>query len=117
MIFSIIAGLVLLAIVIGLDVKFATDKLDGNTWSEMIRKMSHFTTLVSWAWGVLAGHFFHPGWKHLMKYPDNIALLVWLTLGTTIFGAYLIREYHNPWLPWIFMFIAVFVGAKLWPAS
>lgn len=117
MIFAIIAGLILLSVIIGLDVYFATDAIKGDTWSEMIRKLSHLTTLIPWAWGVLAGHFFHPNLKPLLKFPNNIALLVWLTVATTIIGSFFIREYHSPWLSLIIMFVAVFVGAKLWPAS
>jgi hypothetical protein len=40
------------------DLKLATDKVEGNTISEIMTKLAHKHPMVSFAWGVLMGHWF-----------------------------------------------------------
>ena len=117
MLTAIISGIAIVAALIGLDIYFAVDGVAGNTWSEMIRKMAFVTTFIPWVCGVLSGHFFHPGWRSAIERPGNFAVLVWLSAVIAIMGMGVLRSgwaYVN-WVPMITFFVAVFVGAKLWP--
>ena len=117
MLFPIIAGVSIISLLIGLDIWFAVDKIPGNTWSEMIRSMAFFTTFIPWVCGILSGHFFHPGWQQAFERPTNFAVLIWLSMATSIVGFAILRSnfQYNNWVPMITFLIAVFVGAKLWP--
>jgi hypothetical protein len=81
---ALILGLCLLACIIGLDVWLALDSTKGNTWSEIIRTWSRKTLLLPWAWGVLAGHWFHWFDARIMERPGSIVLLLWTTIAIGI---------------------------------
>jgi hypothetical protein len=117
MFFAIIAGLILLATIIGLDIYFVLDGIKGNTWSEMIRKLGFILTFIPWAWGGLGGHFFHPNWKQIIQSPGNIAMMVWLSVVVTMIGGAVMKSgwSYAHWVPFITFFVAAVVIGKLWP--
>lgn len=117
MLFAMISGIILLATILGLDVYFALDGVKGNTWSEMIRKLGFILTFVPWAWGGLGGHFFHANWKQVLPTPDNIALMVWLSIFVTIIGGAIMKSSwtYSHWVPYVSFLTASLVIGKLWP--
>jgi peptidoglycan/LPS O-acetylase OafA/YrhL len=74
-----IAALVVLLTLVGIDVWFAVDSVPKNTWSEVIAYWGSRFALIPFAWGVLAGHFFHPAMPHLSS-PTGIVVLCWAAL-------------------------------------
>lgn len=113
---AIIIGVSLLAVLLGLDVYLAADGIKGNTWSEILRMWSKKTTIISWIYGGLGGHFFH-WWNHdkaLLGQPNSVVLLVWLTVVAAMVGVAALKMGH-PIPPWAMLVPAFFAGALLWP--
>lgn len=110
----VVIGLVLLSILVGLDVYFATDKVPHNTWSEIIRHWAKHAPLVPYICGVLSGHFFHPNTKSILGQPHSIALLIWTACFIGVVGLGL---YHNGISPplWLVFLLGCVAGALLWP--
>ena len=109
-------GLGLLALLVGVDIYLAMDKLPGNTWSEILRRWAVATPLIPWIYGVLGGHFYHPieNLEPILSKPGNIELLVWLTILVGMVGLGLLRA-GNPVSPWVGVVPGFVVGALLWP--
>ncbi len=110
-----IVGIVLILAFLGYDIYLATDKVDGNTWSEIARKIAGITPVLSWAWGVLAGHFFHPDiFKTHLGYVGNIAVLIWLTWTLVVTGLVL-KQYGWNMPMWAPLVPGFFAGWFFWP--
>ena len=112
----VIVGCVLVAILIGLDVLFASDSVPNNTWSEIIRLWATKTPIIPFACGVLSGHFFHPGTKALLGQPNSIALLIWLACVIGIIGLGL-HNYNIMISLWIVFTLGFLGGIFLWPVT
>jgi hypothetical protein len=103
-----IAAIIITLAIIGVDVWFAVDKIKGNTWSEVIRFWGQRQKLLPFAWGMLAGHFFHPSWPHLSQ-PNGIALLLWLGVVMQILSV------ASPLPMFFYLFAGVAAGVFCWP--
>jgi hypothetical protein len=77
---AIVASCIVLGIII-FDIVLASDGVKGNTISEVMRYWSSKVLLLPWAWGVLAGHFFHPSWSWQPHQPIGVAILVWFSVA------------------------------------
>lgn len=112
----IVLGLILVGILVGLDIWFACDTREGNTWSEIIRSWARDTPLVPWVCGVLTGHFFHPvdDMEPVLGTLPSIAFLVWITFVVGMVGA-VFHRLGNPIPPWLPLLPGAVVGALLWP--
>ena len=113
-------GVILIAVLIGLDIWFAVDKIDYNTWSEIIRKWAKATPVIPWICGVLSGHFFWPmnwkSWLPLMERPGGIALMIWTGCVVGIIGLGLTKS--NISFPlWLAFLIGAAGGLLLWPVG
>lgn len=111
-----IIGAAIVTFLIGFDIYLAADKIDNNTWSEIIRRFALSTTFVSYGCGVLSGHFFHPGTKALFGQPNSIALLIWTACVVTGIGV----AFMTPGREYLVTssFILGFVGGiLLWPVT
>jgi uncharacterized membrane protein YoaK (UPF0700 family) len=116
--FVVITGIIIISIIIGLDIWFVLDKVPGNTWSSLIRKLSIITPVIPWVCGVLSGHFFH-WWKNVPSFELwKIILLLVLTaivallgLGTTLLD----KQLDFYLFPLLFFFLAFIAGSFLWP--
>lgn len=109
-------GLILVAMLIGIDIYLATDSVKGNTWSEIIRMWSKHTTLVPWLMGILTGHFLHPydNFRAVLGQPASIAVLLWLTGIVGILGLGFMRAGY-PIPGWSLLIPAFIAGWLLWP--
>lgn len=68
------------SLLVAVDVVLATDRVRGNTWSEVVCYWGLRWPIVPWAWGVLLGHFFGRGTlPQLLAQPAGVAVLLWLT--------------------------------------
>ncbi len=113
---TILIGLALVAIVIGIDVYLALDSVKNNTWSEIIREYGKKRLIIPWVLGGLGGHFFHlesiP--KLPIEFPGNISILVFISLLVLGLGGILPRySLYIP--PAITFFVGFIVWSLLWP--
>jgi hypothetical protein len=113
---TIIVGISLLSVLIGLDFYLAFDGMKGNTWSEILRSWGAKNALTPWIWCGLAGHFFH--WskqsRPILHPPSNIALLVWLTALVFVVSVAMTRA-GMPIPSWVVAPVAFVAWAILWP--
>lgn len=112
-------GLIVVAVFVGVDVYLATDKIKGNTWSEVIRSWGTLTLVVPWLWGILGGHFFHPFMvkvNPVIQKPGNFALLIWLSCVITMLGFAMSRADVST-IPFMLVALAlgIVAGVFLWP--
>lgn len=113
-------GGILIAILIGLDIWFAADNISGNTWSEIIRKLSLTTSIIPFALGVLSGHFL---WEPALKpyvpvlgQPNSLALMIWAGLAVGMLGFVFVRA--GWYFPLSVSFLLGYVGGMLlWPVG
>lgn len=102
------AAVITLALIV-VDIVFATDRVRGNTWSEVIHHWGGKVPVIPWTWGVLLGHFFGRG---MVPAPftaqAGIALLVWATVVVQLVGMSL--GVH----PLISGLIGIVAGAVCW---
>ncbi len=105
-----IVGIALVVAFIAYDVYLGLDGVRGNTWSELARAGAGVTPAIAWAWGVLAGHFFHPTWKPRPR----VGLLLWLTFVVVVVG--IACKHGGVTLPfWAPLAPGFFAGWLLWP--
>jgi hypothetical protein len=114
--FATVIGLIVAGILIAIDVWLATDRLPGNTWSELLRELSRDTLFVPWSLGVLMGHWFHP--------VDDLQPLaggasIWMLIGGTVVlvAVGLILRFALKYTPpaWPWALGGLVAGAALWP--
>lgn len=109
--------LIAIGVVVGLliivDIFLATDVVAGNTWSELLREAAEHTPVVSWLWGLIMGHWFHPNDDQTPVIAPPLNALVLLTLSLFV----LVIGYGVTVSPWVPLVIAVPIGALLWPMS
>ena len=117
---TITLGCILIAAIIGLDIYFAADTIQGNTWSEVIRRVGKTASIIPFVCGVLSGHFFWPaGLKEhipLLGQPNSIALLVWMGCVVSMVGLVLTRLGHI-FPMWIVFILGFLGGMLLWPVG
>ena len=115
--FSIISAILVLLYILGSDVIFLMDGVEGNTYSELIRKAGGIITFIPWAWGGLGGHFFHAGWGQIIKSPSNIAIMCWLSVVITILGWGLTKSgfVYSNWIPYASFLLGSVAIGRLWP--
>lgn len=112
---NVIVGIVLILAFLGYDIYLATDKVDGNTWSELARRIGMVTPFLPWVWGVLAGHFWHPFRAYILFIPaGNVALLIWLTWVLVVAGM-ILKQYGWNIPMWAPLIPGFFAGWLLWP--
>ncbi|MEM6351037.1 MAG: hypothetical protein AAF766_09755, partial [Cyanobacteria bacterium P01_D01_bin.14] len=74
--------LALIGLIIVVDLYLAFNQIEGNTISEVIKEWAYRRFFVlSWVWGVLAGHLFLTSGSPLLSQPVSILVLLGLTLG------------------------------------
>lgn len=111
--------LVLFAIIIAVDVYFAfIDEFDNNTISNVLRDWAHSRFFVlTWTWGVLAGHLFLPraGGDGLLGNPWSILTLLALTLALLLVGLFVHKiEFGARWQIALLL-VGTAAGHLLWP--
>jgi hypothetical protein len=116
----IVLGCILAATIIGFDIWFATDSIQGNTWSEIIRRLAKTTPLIPFIYGVLSGHFFWPAALKenipLLGQPNSVALLIWIGCVVGMIGLGLTK--NDMVFPlWIAFLIGGVGGMLLWPVG
>ena len=114
--FWTIIGLVLLGLLLGIDVYLATDKVVGNTWSEILRTWSKYTPFIPWFWSVMIGHWFHPNnnLQPILGRPNSLVLLVWIT-WLLILGGMIMDHLGHPIPAWTIVPFGILAGVLLFP--
>lgn len=107
--------LVIIGIIIFVDLYLAFNEIEGDTISEVIKEWAyrHFFVL-SWVWGVLAGHLFLTSDKYLFSQPVSILVLLGLTLALLLFGL-LTRGVMSVQLQLVLLILGTVAGYLLWP--
>jgi hypothetical protein len=111
-----VIGLIIVAVLIIIDIWLATDRLPGNTWSELLRESSRHTLFIPWSLGVLMGHWFHPVDDfRAIAGGASIWILIALTAVLIVVGLVLgfAAKYTPPAWPWALG--GLVAGALLWP--
>jgi hypothetical protein len=104
---SIVAIAVTMAL-IGIDIVWAVDGIKGNTISEVIRYGAERFKLISFAFGVLCGHFFHFDSWHLPA-SQGIPVLLWCAVVAEIVSL------STPTPMFCYLVFGVAVGMFCWP--
>lgn len=108
-----IAGMVLAAVV---DVYLATDRITGNTWSELTRSWAEKSIIIPWIAGVIAGHWFHWFKEGNAFNPTSMWVLIGLTIPVLV-GGILVHNLVHPFPNWLLMVVlqlGILAGALLW---
>jgi len=92
------------------------DKIEGNTFSELLRASTIETTFYPWALSVYMGRWFHPV-EHLQSPLGiwGVILLMTTTWGIIVLGDILQRKGIRIW-PWLVVTLGYIVGVLAWPA-
>lgn len=54
----VVLAVLIFAFIVGSDIMLAVDKIDGNTYSELLRTLSYRWPVIPMAGGVILGHWF-----------------------------------------------------------
>ena len=109
--------LVMIAIIIVVDLFLAFNDIKEDTISEVLKRWAYSQFFViTWAWGVLAGHLFLPREDPL--FPDHSSLIVLLGLTFAILLAGLFNK-NTVAIPIqvILLILGTVAGYLLWPQS
>lgn len=107
-----LVGLLVLAVVIVTDVVFALDRVEGNTYSELLIRAARYFVIVPTATGVVAGHWFLTlGTK---RPPGGLGVLIALGIGLA-----LLDHLTDHWLaahthPAQWLLLGLALGSSLW---
>ena len=108
----VILGLVV-AVAIVIDIVLATDPVEGNTFSELIRIAADNTPAVPWMVGLVLGHWFHPGetMSPVIPAPWNGYAILGITGVALIAGGPIGLD------PWLVCAVGFVVGWLVWPVA
>lgn len=107
--------LVILGIIIVVDLFLAWNQVDGDTISEVLQEWAYSRFFVlSWAWGVLAGHLFLARETALFGQPDSVKVLLGLSLGLFVIGQF-VRVMVSIPLQLVLLVLGTVAGYLLWP--
>lgn len=102
-----------IALIIVVDIILATNGHPEDTISEVIIKEAHGKfSVLTWLWGVLAGHLFLARSVPLLGRPNSIYLLIALTFLILIAGLF---TSENLVIQVILLLIGGLAGYLLWP--
>lgn len=110
-----LAGVLIIALIV-LDIPAAIDRIEGNTFSELLRRGGREMAVFPWTISIFAGRWFHPfDGLDVFGRDGQVALLVVTFL--VVVGTYLCRRYFRPVPSWIIVILGLISGAVLWPAG
>jgi hypothetical protein len=111
---SKIIVIVLVAIIIGADVVLATNKLTGDTWSEVIRNWSLYLPAVPFGFGFLMTHWFGLNPKGpFFGQPSSAIFLGWLVIVVSMIG-FACHKFGISIHPLIMLSLGGIAGYFLW---
>jgi len=115
----------MLGVVVGLvgwDVYVASNKVDGDTISEIIQGLAFKHTVPATAWGVIAGHFFWPGSNMFSHWWGSVIVLALVTVLLCVLdivhvkvGLPLVALLESE--PIIMVFFGIILGHIVWPLA
>ena len=118
----VIGMTILIAAAVIYDIVLTTDKIEGNTFSELLREYGKKSPIFPWTLSFLAGRWFHPGDKLkpiLNNLPDayTVVLVAVLTAVVVVIGV-LYKRYcgAESWIPpWIIVAAGLILGSVVAP--
>lgn len=110
-----LAGLLIIALIV-LDIPAAMDAVEGNTFSELLRRGGRQMAVFPWTISIFAGRWFHPfdGLDPFGRH-GQVALLVVTFL--VVVGTHLCRQYVWAVPSWMIAILGLICGAVLWPVG
>lgn len=115
---ALLAGLacVLVIALIVLDVPAALDAIEGNTFSELLRKGGQQMPVIPWTIAIFAGRWFHPfDGLNLLGADGKVALLA--VTFVVVVGTHLCRRHLRAVPSWVVVILGLVSGALLWPVG
>ncbi len=109
--------LVLIAIIIAVDLFLVFNDIEGDTISNVIRDWAYRRFFVlTWAWGVLAGHLFLTSAGPIFSPSTAILVLLGLTLVLFLAG-YFYTDLVGVPVQLVLLVVGAVAGYLLWPQS
>jgi hypothetical protein len=110
-----LAGVLIIALIV-LDIPAAIDTVEGNTFSELLRRGGRQMAIFPWTISIFAGRWFHPfDGLDLFGRDGQVALLVVTFL--VVVGTHMCRQYFRPVPSWLVVIVGLISGAVLWPVG
>ena len=107
--------LAILAIIIVVDLYLAFNNIEDDTISQVLQNWAYKRfPVITWAWGVLAGHLFLNRADPLFNSPNPIVVLVGLTAAIFLLGFFNTTILVLP-VQVILLILGVLAGYLLWP--
>lgn len=110
--------LVLIGLIIVVDLFLVFNQTDGDTISNVIRDWAYRRFFVlTWIWGVLAGHLFLTRAASIFAPPVSILVLLGLTLVLFLVGFFIYKDLVGVPVQLTLLVLGVVAGFLLWPQS
>ena len=111
--------IVLVVVLIVIDIVLVSDRVEDNTFSELLRLGGKVSTFFPWTIGVLMGHWYHPvdHLRPIIRAPWNYITLGIIALIIFVLGAvflYALKIYTPQWFTVLFGLV---IGSLLWPVE
>lgn len=110
-----LAGLLIITLIV-LDVPAAIDDIEGNTFSELLRRGGRQLAILPWTISIFAGRWFHPfdGFDLFGRHGPVVLLVVTFLV---VVGTHLCRQYLWQVPSWMIVILGLLSGAMLWPVG
>lgn len=102
--------------IVGLDVVWATDSIDGNTVSRVLRNWGLTLPVVPYIWGVLSGHFW--GGFEILDQSSvwELKVTIW-TMWVALLPSFYFHSNNIElpwWGAWLVLNLGFFIGSLTW---
>lgn len=117
-----VVAVVLLTAAVVYDIVLTTDKIDGNTFSELLREFGMKTPFFPWVFAALAGRWFHPSDSLGPLFASQVATYIAiLAMTALVVGAgivYKVIRGNAVWIPpWLVVLVGLPFGAFVAPVT
>ena len=110
-----IISLIIAAGIIGFNVYLTFDGNPSNSLSEIVRSSVPRIPIITWIYGFLGGHWFHPGNEPIFGFWPGFFIIMAITLGIQVFARYYYPEGLTYGAITSLFFLGFIAGAHLWP--